>query len=116
MDDLVKELSAGTHVIRADRVRSPEELYEAIEDGFVLLRFPNTGGGTSLGVRLDKSRCELMGSAAGDRNSVHLVGSLVLNYKKVELMADINVATLEGSGCLRLIADETAFRAERAGE
>lgn len=111
MDELVQLLSQGTHLIRADRAKSPAELRTSIDNGFVMLRFPNTRGGTTLGVRLDKSRCQLIDEASQPRDRVHLVGSLILNYNKVELRADMDVNALEGTGSLELIADEAAWRA-----
>jgi hypothetical protein len=112
MDELVRFLSEGNHQVRVDRAKTPEDFRSSLNDGFVLLRFPETRGGTTLGVRLDKSRCEL--GEAGAANTVKLVGSLVLNYNEIELTASIDPITLEGTGSVTLIADEPAWRAKRA--
>jgi|SRR5581483_2292624 len=112
MDELVKFLSEGHHKVRADRAKTPEDFRRSLDDGFVLVRFTETRGGTTLGVRLDKSRCEL--GEAGSSNTVKLVGTLVLNYNEIELIADIDPTTLEGSGFVKLIADEPTWRAKRA--
>lgn len=111
MDELVKFLSEGSHKIRVDRAKTPAEFRASLDDGFVLLRFTETRGGTTLGVRLDKSRCEL---GEADLQKVKLVGTLVLNYNEIELTANIDPTTLEGDGSVALIADEPTWRAKRA--
>jgi hypothetical protein len=112
MDELVKFLSDGSHKVRVDRAKTPEDFRASLDDGFVLVRFTETRGGTTLGVRLDKSRCEL--GEPGSSNAVKLIGTLVLNYNEIELTADIDPTTLEGSGFVKLIADEPTWRAKRA--
>jgi hypothetical protein len=101
MNELVQRLTKGPHPIVAERSASPKELREQIDRGFVLLKFPNTRGGTELGSRLDMEQTRLDGadfeSGAG---SVHLVGNLTLNYDKVRLVADIDLASLQGTGYL----------------
>jgi hypothetical protein len=115
MDELVKHLSAGKHKITLDRYKSCQDLKEAIDRGFVLVNFPDTRGGTLLGTTLDKSRCELgSGDFAGQTGQLRLVGTLVLNYNDVELSAEVDLASREGTGMLTLIADETAWRAGKA--
>jgi hypothetical protein len=113
MNELVERLTKGSHPIVAARSASPKELWEQIERGFVLLKFPNTRGGTELGSRLDMQQTRLDGadfeSGAG---SVRLVGNLTLNYDKVQLVADIDLASLQGTGHLVLI--EEAAGSQRA--
>lgn len=114
MDELVRNLVTGTHELSAARSTSPDDLKQAIERGYVLIKFTQTQGGTELGVRLDQSRSST-GSAdfAAGTGAVKLVGTLVLNYNEVELTADIAVDTLKGSGALKLLKDEAAYRAAR---
>jgi hypothetical protein len=114
MDELVKFLSEGRHKVLVDRAKTPADFRASLDDGFVLLRFPDTRGGTTLGVRLDKSRCEL--GEAGSPNTVRLTGTLVLNYNEIELTADLDPTTLEGAGSVTLIADEPTWRAKRAAQ
>jgi hypothetical protein len=106
MNELVERLTKGPHPIVAERSTSPKELREQIDRGFVLLKFPNTRGGTELGSRLDMEQTRLDGadfeSGAG---SVRLVGNLTLNYDKVQLVADIDLASLKGTGYLVLIEE-----------
>lgn len=117
MDELIQQLSTGQHRISAETYKTAADLKKAIDNGFVLLKFTETKGGTELGGRLDKSRCVL-----GDANfeaatgNIHLVTKLVLNYNEVEFNADVDLATLIGQGSLTLIADEPTWRAKQAQE
>lgn len=115
MDELVQRLSSGMHNICADHIKSAQELKESIDRGYVLVKFPDTRGGTVLGTRLDKTRSVLSNAdfSAG-AGTVQLVGSLVLNYNEVELIGELDLATLQGEGCLKLIADEPTWRAKQA--
>lgn len=108
MDELVKKLCQGQHPIAAERSDSARGLQEQIDRGFVLLKFTETKGGTELGSQLDKELTQL-GDADFEKGTgiVHLVGNLTLNYDKVQLVADVSLATLKGTGHLVLIEVET---------
>ena len=104
MNELVERLTNGPQPIGAGRSASPRELREQIERGFVLLKFTNTRGGTELGSRLDMGQTRLDGADfENGTGQVHLVGNLTLNYDKVQLVADIDLASLQGTGHLVLI-------------
>jgi hypothetical protein len=107
MNDLVEKLTNGFHPIAAERSSSALELKEQIEREFVLLKFTETKGGTELGSQLDM---ELTNTSGADfvnaKGSVHLVGNLILDYVSVQLVADIDLATLKGTGQL-VLAEET---------
>ena len=113
MNELVERLTQGLHPIAAERSASAAELREQIERGFVLLKFPETRGGTELGSRLDMEQTRLEDADfESGTGSVRLVGNLTLNYDKVQLVADIDLASLKGTGHLVLIeAGGTAQRA-----
>ncbi len=117
MNELVERLATGLHPIVAERSASPKELKEQIDRGFVLLKFPNTRGGTELGSQLDMQQTRLDGAdfEAGT-GTVHLVGNLTLNYDKVQLVADIDLASLKGTGNLVLIEAGDSPRPSRASE
>jgi hypothetical protein len=104
MDELVQRLSEGDHPVVTQRYKSAEELKQALERGYVLVKFTDTRGGTELGFRLDNTATDLsradFSQATG---SVHLVGNLTLNYVKVRGVADVDVATLEGKGHLEIL-------------
>lgn len=115
MDDLVKHLARGRHPVVAARAKSPEDLKESIERGFVLLKFTETRGGTELGVELDKTRSVLDDADfATGQGRIRVVGELMLNYDRVELSADIDLATLKGEGSLTVLAEEAVWRAAEA--
>ena len=109
MDELVEHLSTGLHRVVAARTESAKELKEAIDRGFVLMKFTDTKGGTELGVRLEPADCDYSEAdfAVGEGNVV-LRGKLTLNFHRVEFSATIDLKTLGGEGCLRTITDDTA--------
>ena len=81
--------------------KSTQALKECIDLGYVQVKFVNTRGGTELGVRLDPQATDLgQADFAQPRGTVHLVGSLTLNYVQVRCVADIDLATLTGAGHL----------------
>ncbi len=102
-DNLVDRLSEPENAV-AIRLRGEdrvERLKESIDSGYVLITFVNTRGGTEVGVRLDKERCDLTrADFAEGAGTMHLVGSLRLNGVPVECVADIAIETLEGVGRL----------------
>jgi len=106
MDELVERLSQGHHPVIAGRAKSAEELKQSIDRGYVLIKFTNTRGGTELGMRLENDLTDLskadFGQATG---TVHLAGKLTLNYVPVRFIADVNLATLEGTGHLEILEE-----------
>jgi hypothetical protein len=107
MNELVTRLCSGPNPVTISL--RPEKTASALKQriekyGFVHIKFTNTRGGTELGVRLDKDACELA-SADFDQASgkITLCGRLRLNYVPVECIAEIDLATLEGTGYLRKI-------------
>ena len=104
MDELVQRLSEGDHPIVANRYKSAQELKQAIDRGYVLLKFTDTRGGTELGVRLDNAAINLSGANFGQSTgTVHLAGNLTLNYVQVRQVADVDLATLGGTGHLEIL-------------
>jgi uncharacterized protein YbdZ (MbtH family) len=104
---LVDRLSEGDHPVEVSlRPEKTVKLFkEAIDRGYVHIKFTGTQGGTELGVRLDREASDL-GNALldGQNGSVRLVGGLTLNYVKVRLVADIDLKTLTGKGHLDPVA------------
>ena len=103
MDDLVQRLSQGSH--RVEIKLRPEKtaaaFKECVDRGVVHVRFMDTRGGTELGVRVDR---ELTNLASADfekqKGAAHLVGALMLNYVKVQCIADVDLETFTGNGRL----------------
>src|SRR5262245_60969852 len=107
MSDLVKRLADGRHRLvfsRSGPAGKVVELKAAIERKYVQLLFTETRGGTELGFSLDDAACNY---AAADfdaaQGTVHLEGELRLDYVPVRLIADVDLATLEGQGRLELL-------------
>jgi len=62
----------------------------------VLLKLLNTQGGIELGSQLDMEQTRLDGADfEGGTGNVHLVGSLTLNYDKLQLVENIDLASLK---------------------
>lgn len=104
---LVEALCEGDTAVEIDlraenRVKA---LREAIDHGYVQVRFTQTKGGTTLGLRLNRGTSDF--SAADIENgtgSVHLEGNLMLDYVRVKCVANIDLETLSGTGHLAKVA------------
>lgn len=104
MDELVQRLAEGDHPVVTQRYKSAEELKQAIDRGYVLVKFTDTRGGTELGFRLDNTVTDLSRADFSQATGLaHIVGNLTLNYVKVRGVADVDVATLEGKGHLEIL-------------
>lgn len=103
-ESLVKRLSEGEHPVEVSlRPKNTVQAFqECIARGYVHIKFPNTRGGTELGVRLDREATDLSGADfSSQTGNVHLVGNLTLDYVKVQCISDIELRTLAGKGHLR---------------
>ena len=100
-DDLVNYLSEGDHRVEAGlRPEKTVKLFkEAIDRGYIHVKFTDTRGGTELGFRLDEETSNWReADFENETGGVHLEGELTLNYVKVRCIADINLQTLVGYG------------------
>jgi uncharacterized protein YbdZ (MbtH family) len=107
---LVDRLCEGDHPVEASlRPERTVKLFkEAIARDYVHIKFTKTKGGTELGVRLDRDACDF--SKADFENGsgrVHIEGGLTLDYVKVKCIADVDLATLEGTGYLVKVEAKT---------
>lgn len=103
MNELVQRLSEGDHSVTVGGPHpSLEEFQKRLEEmGYVFIKFTGTRGGTDLGVHIDKSATDLSQSHFEQRSGiVHVEGTLTLNYVKVRCIADIDLATFNGTGHL----------------
>ncbi len=107
MNELIQRLSEGEHPVIADRAESAEGFKESIDRGYVLVKFTETRGGTELGIRLNENGTNLDGADFDQAHgTAHLEGNLTLNYVRVRCIADIDLATLKGSGHLEIIEEQ----------
>jgi len=110
MDELVERLTTGDHPVEVGGPNATlEELRKRLgEMGFVFVKFTETRGGTDLGFEIDRDACDTSAANFDEgTGTVHIEGLLVLNYDPVRVVADINLATLKGTGRLRI--DEKAL-------
>jgi hypothetical protein len=102
MNELTQRLTVDQPVVVGGSRPSLEDLQKRLTDiGHVFIKFTQTRGGTDLGIRVDRAACDL--SAADFENgtgSVHVEGTLILNGDPVRCVADVNLATLDGTGHL----------------
>lgn len=103
---LVDRLSIGDHKIVVSQRPEPtvKALKDAIDTGYVRVKFTETQGGTELGFKVDKDASDLAGAdfEAGT-GKVRVVGGLTLDYVKVRCIANIDLATLAGEGHLEKV-------------
>jgi hypothetical protein len=102
MNELVKRLTTPQDVEAGVRAENKvEEFKAAIDRGYAHIKFVRTKGGTELGVQLEKDRCDLSGADFSNKKGiVKLAGTLTLNYENVRCHAEIDLATLKGTGYL----------------
>lgn len=103
MDELVQRLAQGDHPVTVGGPQpSLAELKRRLEDlGYVFIKFTGTRGGTDVGVQVDKAATDLSQANFEDGSgSAHIEGTLTLNYVRVRCVAEIDLATLNGTGHL----------------
>lgn len=103
MSELVNKLAADKHPIEAvlRPHRTTEAFQEAIQRGYVHVKFTDTFGGTELGVNLETDGVDLRGADfETGRGRVSINGSLTLDYVPVKCFAIIELPDLKGYGWL----------------
>jgi uncharacterized protein YbdZ (MbtH family) len=100
---LVDNLCEGDHAVEVGlRPKKTVKLFkEAIDRDYLHIKFVETKGGTELGFRLDRAASNF--SAAdfeNEKGTVHIEGTLTLDYIKVKCISDIDLSTLKGRGHL----------------
>lgn len=109
MNELTERLTVDQPVVMGGAGPTIEELRNRTGDiGYMLVKFTETRGGTELGFPLDRDKTSL-GDADFDSGTgtVHVEGNLILNDDPVRCIADIDLATLKGTG--RLALEETPY-------
>ena len=104
INELVQRLSTGKHeVMLEDRNDSYEDIKRRIESGFVHIKFTKTKGtGTELGINVDDIKSADFDKKTGN---VHIEGTTTLNYNPVRCVADVDLTTRIGEGCLKVIEE-----------
>jgi hypothetical protein len=108
MNDLTERLTVEQPIIMGGSDPTIDDLRERTgEMGYVLVKFTQTRGGTELGFPLDRAASDISGADFDNgTGTAHVEGLLVLNGDPVRCIADIDLATLKGTG--RLALDEKA--------
>jgi hypothetical protein len=103
MSQLVQKLSQGDHAVEIilKPERSAKVLKEYIDRGYVNVKFTETQGGTELTVRLDKEASNLNADFEKGTGQLRFVGNHILDYVKVQCIAEIDLASFTGKGHLR---------------
>ncbi len=111
MSDLVRRLSAEQLRVEVGGPDpSLDELQKRVADiGYVFVKFVDTRGGTDLGVRVDKDATDLSrADFVTGSGTAHIEGTLTLDYVKVRCTADIDLASLSGTGRLTSLEEVQA--------
>lgn len=110
-ESLVDRLSKGEHavVVSLRPNASAKAFKEAIDAGYVRIKFTETNGGTELGLRVNKDASNFQ-DANFEQGTGHVkvAGDLTLDYTKVRCIADIDLQTLAGTGNLEKVATADA--------
>ena len=107
MNQLIERLCREEHpVVVGGPSPKLAALQERIEQfSYVFIKFPHTRGGTDLGVTLDKAATDTSrANFAQATGTVHIEGTLTLDFVPVRCTADIDLATLAGTGRLIVLA------------
>jgi uncharacterized protein YbdZ (MbtH family) len=107
IDDLVSRLCTGEHPLEfATRAQRTAETFKtAIDHDYARVRFTGTQGGTELDLSLDRAATRMDGADFVEGNgTVHLVGTLVLDFVPVRCVANIDLTTLSGTGHLERLS------------
>lgn len=109
MNELTERLTVEQPIIMGGANPTVEELRERTgEMGYVLVKFTQTRGGTELGFPLDRGATDLSGANFDESTgTVHVEGHLILNDDPVRCIAEIDLATLKGTGRLKLEENAT---------
>ena len=105
MSDLPQRLTKEQPVVFfARRDDGLTELKAAVDRKFVHVKFTETRGGTELGVPVDAGS-DLSGADWGAKKGmIHVEGDLELDGVRVRCIADLDIASLQGTGRLQILS------------
>jgi len=103
---LVSRLCEDEHRIRV--VLRPEpsaaRLAEAIDNNYVHVLFPDTDGGTELGVAIDPTATDRAERSSG--TVLRFTGEVTLDFQRLQCTVSVDVADLTGVGTVRVAASQ----------
>ncbi|QBD76631.1 MbtH domain protein [Ktedonosporobacter rubrisoli] len=105
MEELVARLALGEHPVTVGGpIPSLAEFQKRVTGmEYVFIKFTDTRGGTDLDVCIDKETTDLSRANFAQMHGIaHVEGTLILDYIPVRCVADIDLATLNGSGHLEV--------------
>jgi hypothetical protein len=108
VSDLVRRLSEGTHAVEVSLrpERSVRLFKEALDRGYILIKFTETRGGTELGVPIDRARSDLtQADFDAEIGKARVSGELTLDYVPVRCVAEVELPSLRGQGRLEILAN-----------
>ena len=100
-DHLIPYLSEGLHQLEPvlNPEKSAKKLQEAVEQGYIQIKFTGTRGYTGLGINLDAEACSITeGDYRKGTGKVHLEGEAQLDFVRLRCIADVDISTLKGTG------------------
>ncbi len=104
MNDLTQRLTVDQPVVMGGSEPTVEELHKRLTElKYVLIKFTETRGGTELGFPLESDVDLGAADFENGTGTVHVEGNLILNGDSVRCFADIDLATLTGTGRLALL-------------
>lgn len=108
MNDLVSRLATGKHPVELEKqAQSMEEINNRlVELKYIFVKFTDTRGGTELGINVDEQHtCIKNADFTRGIGHIHIEGTCILNYHTIRCIADVDLATREGSGYLEVLSD-----------
>jgi hypothetical protein len=105
VNELVQKLTKEQPVVVSLRPQPTREgLKQALDRGWLHVKFTETRGGTELGVPIDRQGSDLSGADLDNGTGViRISGPLTLDYVDVRLVAQIDIGTFQGTGHLEIV-------------
>lgn len=102
--NLVEALCQDQHIVLFDSdILSFKDLEERLGEKFLYLYFPNTKGGTSIGMGVDHYSFEKSGK---NTNQVHILGHFSLDYTNIRCSISVEMGSMKALASMKKI--ETA--------
>jgi uncharacterized protein YbdZ (MbtH family) len=105
---LVDRLCTGDRPIIVSQRPEPsvKAFKEALDNGYLRIKFTDTNGGTELGFKVDKEISDFSQADFEEgTGQVRVVGGLSLDYTKVRCIANIDLKSLDGHGHLEKVEE-----------